>query len=132
MTTINAYLTFNGNCRQAMTFYKECLGGELTLQTVKGSPMESHWPKEVQNNILHGSLENESLTLSGSDMVEPEGLSKGNNVSLSLICSSNEEIELFFEKLSADGKIKYPLHNFYAGKIGGITDKFGINWMLKL
>lgn len=102
------------------------------MQTVKGSPMESHWPKEVQNNILHGSLENESLTLSGSDMVEPEGLSKGNNVSLSLICSSNEEIELFFEKLSADGKIKYPLHNFYAGKIGGITDKFGINWMLKL
>jgi PhnB protein len=45
MTTINAYLTFNGNCRQAMTFYRECLGGELTLQAVKGSPMEGHWPK---------------------------------------------------------------------------------------
>jgi PhnB protein len=41
-------------------------------------------------------------------MVEPDGLSKGNNVSLSLICSSNEEIELFFEKLSVGGKIKYP------------------------
>ena len=45
MTTINAYLTFNGDCREAMTFYKECLGGELTLETAKGSPMESHWPK---------------------------------------------------------------------------------------
>jgi len=115
-----------------MTFYKECLGGELTLETVKGSPMESHWPKEVQNNILHACLENGSLTLLGSDMVEADGLSKGNNISLSLICNSNEEIELFFKKLSAGGKIKYPLHNFYAGKIGGLIDKFGINWILKL
>jgi len=132
MTTINAYLTFNGNCREAMTFYKECFGGELTLETVKGSPMESHWPKEVYNNILHSSLEKDSLTLLGSDMVEPDGLSKGNNVSLSLICSTTEEIETFFEKLSIGGKVKYPLHNFYAGKIGGVVDKFGINWMLKL
>jgi PhnB protein len=132
MTTINAYLTFNGNCREAMTFYKECLGGELTLQTVKGSPMESHWPKEVHNNVLHSSLEKGNLILLGSDMVEPRGLSIGNNFSLSLVCSSNEEIELFFKKLSAGGKIKYPLHEFYDGKIGGIIDKFGITWMLKL
>jgi PhnB protein len=132
MPTINAYLTFNGNCREAMTFYKECLGGELTLQTVKGSPMENHWPKEVHNNVLHSSLEKGNLVLLGSDMVEPQGLSIGNNISLSLICSSNEEIELFFKKLSVGGKIKYPLHDFYDGKIAGITDKFGINWMLKL
>ena len=132
MTTINAYLTFNGNCREAMTFYKECLGGELNLLTVKGSPMETQWPKEVHNKILHSTLEKGNLVLLGSDMVEPQGLSMGNNISLSLICSSNEEIELFFNKLSVGGKIKYPPHNFYGGKIGGIIDKFGINWMLKL
>jgi len=132
MTTINAYLTFNGNCREAMTFYKECLGGELTLQTVKGSPMESHWPKEMHNNILHASLQKEGLSLLGSDMVEPVGLSAGNSVSLALICNDEEEIEVFFENLAEGGSVKYPLHNFYAGKIGGVIDKFGINWLLKL
>ena len=34
MTQINAYLTFNGNCREAMQFYTDCLGGELYLQTI--------------------------------------------------------------------------------------------------
>jgi PhnB protein len=132
MTSINAYLTFNGNCHEAMTFYKECLGGELIIQTVAGSPMESHWPKEAQNKVLHSTLKNGNLVLLGSDMAEPQELSMGNNISLSLFCSSNEEIQLFFNKLSIDGKIKYPLHDFYDGKIGGIIDKFGINWMLKL
>jgi PhnB protein len=132
MTTIHAYLTFNGNCREAMTFYQECLGGELVLQTVKGSPMESHWPKEVHNTILHGSLTKGSLTLLASDRVEPQGLSPGNAISLSLLCSNTEEIERFFKNLSTGGKIKYPLHDFYDGKIGGLEDKFGINWLLKL
>jgi PhnB protein len=132
MTTINAYLTFNGNCREAMEFYKECFGGELILQTVKGSPMEGHWPKEVQNTILHGSLTKDRLTLLASDRIEPQGLLKGNNISLSLNCSNQVEIESFFNKLSSGGKIKYPLHDFYDGKIGGIEDKFGINWLLKV
>jgi uncharacterized glyoxalase superfamily protein PhnB len=26
MTQMNSYLTFNGNCREAMHFYKDCLG----------------------------------------------------------------------------------------------------------
>jgi PhnB protein len=132
MTTINAYLTFNGNCREAMTFYEDCFGGALSLQTVKGSPMESHWPIEVHNRILHASLTKGDLTLLASDMVEPPGLMKGNNISLSLLCSTTEEIELFFKKLSSGGKIKYPLHDFYDGKIGGVEDRFGILWLLKL
>ncbi len=56
MTQINAYITFNGNCSEAMTFYKKCLGGELTMQTVKESPMADQWPAEVQQNILHATL----------------------------------------------------------------------------
>jgi PhnB protein len=29
MTTVNVYLTFNGNCREAFEFYKSVFGGEL-------------------------------------------------------------------------------------------------------
>jgi PhnB protein len=68
MAKINAYLVFNSNCRQAMAFYKECFGGELKLETVKGSPMESHWPQVAQHNIVHARLENEQLTILASDM----------------------------------------------------------------
>ena len=46
MTQLNVYLTFDGNCREAMTFYKECLGGELVLNTVAGSAMEANCAPE--------------------------------------------------------------------------------------
>jgi PhnB protein len=132
MATINAYLTFKGNCQNAMTFYKKCFEGELTLESVKGSPMESYWPKEVHTNILHSSLVSETITISASDMVEQNELTVGNNVTLALICKTEQEIETYFQNLSQDGTIKYPLHSFYNGKIGGIIDKFGIHWFLKL
>lgn len=130
MTRIHAYLTFNGNCREAMTFYKDCLGGELTLQTVESSPMADEWPTHAQQNILHASLTKDELVLLGSDMAEPGEPVKGNTISLSLTCSTEEETNTFFSNLSAGGQITHPLHEFYGGTLGTLTDKFGMNWLL--
>lgn len=132
MTQINAYLTFNGNCREAMTFYKNCLGGELTLMSVEDSPMAEQWPKEVRKNILHASLVNSSLILLGSDMAPKEGTVNGNAISLALNCSSEKEINAFFNNLSVGGKVTHPLHTFFDGTIGALTDQFGMNWIFKL
>ena len=38
MAQLNPYLNFDRNCREAMNFYKDCLGGELFLQTVGEMP----------------------------------------------------------------------------------------------
>ncbi|MDP9230730.1 MAG: VOC family protein [Bacteroidota bacterium] len=131
MTQINAYLNFNGNCREAMNFYKECLGGELALQTVEGSPIEAQCPAAMKHQILHASLMNDGLILMGSDMQGPEGFIKGNTIALSLNCSSEEEINTFFSKLSQDGKITHALtEQFWGATFGVLTDKFGIRWML--
>lgn len=131
MTQINAYLNFNGNCREAMNFYKECLGGELALQTVEGSPIEAQCPPAIKNQVLHASLMKDAILLMGSDMVGPDGFIKGNTMSLSLNCSSEEEINSFFSTLSAGGKIIHPLRVEFWGAIFGVfTDKFGVRWML--
>ena len=100
MAQIYSYLTFSGNCREAMTFYKNCLGGELTLQTVGDSPLAEKMPAQMKESILHSTLTKDSLVLMGSDMVSEKGLLKGNAVSLSLNCSNEEEIKSFFKKLS--------------------------------
>ena len=96
MTQINAYLNFNGNCREAMTFYQQCLGGELTLQTIEGSTVEAQCPAAMKDQILHASLLKESLVLMASDMTGPDGFIKGNTIALSLNCSSEKEIKTFF------------------------------------
>ncbi|MBP0903738.1 VOC family protein [Mariniflexile gromovii] len=130
-TQINSYLTFNGNCKEAMTFYKECLGGKLVLQTVGDSPLSEKMPKQMKNSILHATLTKHSLVLMGTDMAPSKGLIKGNTISLSIQCNSLEQIETYFEKLSQGGKVEHPLeHNFWGTLVGNLTDKFGNQWLL--
>jgi len=130
MKEINAYLTFNGNCAEVMNFYRDCLGGELFLQTVKESPMAIDWPAQMQDHILHASLTNGSMVLLGSDMGGTDGkLVKGNTISLSLNCSTEAELQKSYEQLSKGGKATRSLHEFFGGTIGTATDKFGIEWI---
>lgn len=131
MANINSYLTFSGNCREAMTFYKECLGGELTLQTVGESPLSEKMPKHMKNSILHATLKNDELILMASDMVDNYGLHKGNNISMVLNCKSEKEIRSNYQKLSAGGSATHPIElTFWGALFGGLTDKFGNHWLL--
>jgi PhnB protein len=132
MTQINAYLGFNGACAEAMTFYQECLGGELTLQKFEDTPMGSQCPEGMKNQIMHASLTKNGLILMATDMNAPgEEFIKGNNIALSLSCSSEPEINDFFKKLSNGGKIVDPLKiQFWGALFGVLKDKFGIIWML--
>jgi PhnB protein len=131
MKTINSYLTFNGNCREAMTFYAACLGGDLMLQAVDGSPMADKMPKEMKECILHSTLTTEGFVIMGSDMTPETGLVKGNATCLMLNCSSEKEIKNTFKTLSAKGKVKHKLETtFWGALFGDFTDKFGNNWIL--
>jgi PhnB protein len=131
MSTINSYLTFNGNCREAMTFYQQCLGGELAFQTIGESPLSEKMPKRVKDYILHSTLTNGSLLLMGSDMAPEAGLIKGNGVSLILNSGSEKELKSYYKKLSAGGQETHPLQkNFWGVLFGGLTDKYGNHWLL--
>ena len=131
MTKINSFLTFNGNCREAMTFYKECLGGELTQQTVGELPMAEQMPAQMKESILHSMLTSESIVIMGSDMAPETGLIKGNSVSLMLNFSNEEETRRIYTNLSKGGNATHPLEvTFWGALFGNLTDKFGNQWML--
>jgi len=131
MTNINPYLRFNGNCREAMTFYKETLGGELTLQPIGESPMSGQLPESMKENILHSTLTKGDLVIMASDMVARDGLTKGNAVAMMLNCSSEEDIKTVYSKLSSGGNATHPLEDtFWGALFGDLTDKFGNHWLL--
>ncbi|HZY35146.1 MAG TPA: VOC family protein [Mucilaginibacter sp.] len=131
MTQINAYIGFNGDCRKAMEFYRDCIGGELSVQTMAESPMAGECAPGMKNSIVHAALIKGPLTLMGTDMIGPDGYIRGNNVALCLNCRSEEEINSFYLKLSAGGKILQPLdRSFWGDLFSCFTDKFGITWML--
>lgn len=131
MSLINSYLTFSGNCREAMTFYRSCFGGDLTVQTVGESPLAEKLPKQMKDCVLHATLTKDDLVLMGSDMVPDTGLIKGNAVSLSLNCRSEDEIKTFYSKLAEGGKADHPVeHTFWGALFGDLTDKYGNHWLL--
>jgi PhnB protein len=128
---ISPYLTFSGNCREAMYFYQEVIGGELVLQTLGDSPFGNKMPCHLKLYIIQATLTRDKLVLVGTDMVTDRGLKKGNAVSLMLHCSSEEELRAAYTKLSRDGKATSPPEFTYSGALfGDLIDRFGNHWLL--
>lgn len=131
MVQLNPYLRFNGNCREAMTFYQSCLGGELTIQTVGESPAAGQMPPSMKDSVIHSVLAKDGFALMASDMTGPEGINNGDSITLAIMGSSKAEIEPIFAKLSAGANVLHPLFEEYFGTFGDLVDKFGIGWMFQ-
>ncbi len=137
MTTVNIYLTFNGNCEEAFTFYQSVFGGEIPYMGRFGDmPSDSGHTlaPEDANKIMHVSLPiSKETVLMGSDTAGEwaAGFTAGNNFSISINTDSKEEADRHFAGLSAGGKVTMPMNStFWGDYFGMFTDKFGINWMI--
>ncbi len=137
MATVNIYLTFDGNCKEAFDFYRSVLGGEFPHVGKFGDmpPGEEQPVAEAdREKIMHISLPvSKETILMGSDVGSgwADKLKQGNNFSISLNTDSREEAERLFNGLSEGGKVTMPLADTFWGAYFGMwTDKFGINWMV--
>lgn len=131
MKTIQAYLTFNGNCRVAMKFYQKCLGGELLLQWAGESPLSSRMPTKMKKLIVHSVLHGKSVCITGTDMATDDRLKKGNTVALLINCSSERELRAIYKKLSAGGRQTQPAKKTHWGALfATLTDKYKNHWLL--
>lgn len=138
MATINPYLTFNGNCEDAFTFYKSVFGGDFPyIGRYKDMPPMDGCDEISESDgekIMHISLPISSETiLMGSDSSEAFGKATivGNNFSISINTVTSAEADKLFNGLSAGGKVTMPLNKtFWGAYFGMFTDKFGINWMI--
>ena len=131
MAKLNPFLRFNDSkCREAMNFYKECLGGELDFMTVGGSPMAKEMPADKQDLVMHSTLTKGDWVLIGSDMMRDKA-AIGDNVGVSLDCESEKEINDVFNKLAQGGDVfMKPEEQFWGAIFAMVTDKYGVEWML--
>lgn len=130
MTQINPYLSFNGNCREAMLFYQQCLGGELMLQTVAETAIARHCPVAMQQMIMHSMLVKGDWILMGSDMTGPNGINTGNDITLAVHSDSEPEIRELYQKICVGGIVVEALTEKPWGALFGVvTDRYGKRWM---
>jgi PhnB protein len=128
MNGINTYLTFNGNCREAVTFYAKCLGAELQLMTFADAPMES--PPDLREKVMHAAVRKGTHVVMASDSAPGATVQVGDNFHICIQCESAEEIDRLFKALSEKGEITGPLQDtFWGARFGTLKDQFGINWM---
>ncbi|MGH2612263.1 MAG: VOC family protein, partial [Rhabdochlamydiaceae bacterium] len=131
MKTLSPYITFDGNCREAMEFYHGCLGGELRFQTVDESPLSANLPPAMQKLIVHAILIQKDFILMGSDMIDDNGLIKGNGVSMVLGCDDEKEARNCYKRLSEGGHQTHPLTvSHWGALLGGLMDRYGNYWVL--
>ena len=130
MTTLTPYLLFDGTCREAMEFYRSCLGGELAITAVKDSPAKDKMPASQSDKTLHARLSSSNADISASDWLRPDRAPvPGNTACLYLTGETFQELKSLFEKLSEGGEVTDPLSRQFFGTYGALNDRFGVRWM---
>lgn len=127
MAQLTPYLSFDGDCREAMEFYQSCLGGKLDMQKVGDSPMKESMPGK-EEWVMHAMLTANGIVVMASDLMQDVALNKGNNITLTINGGSKEELKGFFDKLAEGGTVAHALEPAFFGTYGDLTDKFGVHW----
>jgi PhnB protein len=129
MLGVKPYITFAGNCREAIDFYKEALGAEeLFSQTFGESPMPDMGSPD---GIMHATVKVGDSHIMMCDDPRGGAASSPSNISLAIGLDDAEKAKDLFNNLSDGGNVTMPLDKtFWAEAFGMCTDKFGINWMV--
>jgi PhnB protein len=128
---LNPYISFSGNARQALEFYRAVFGGNLTLSTYGeyGAPDSPN-----ADQIMHGMLETDKgFTLMGADT--PPGIDHqpGNNMTVSLSGDDDAELHGYWDMLSEGGTVSVALEKqMWGDEFGQCADQFGIAWMVNI
>ncbi len=135
MLRCTPFLLFDGDCKDAMTFYHECFGGKLTLTRLADTPMKDSFPKEKWEMLINANLKSGGIEISASDwMASPQYEPKqGDTYSIFVSGQDHDELKKVFDKLSkgAEKDRFQDLHDMPFGTYGQLTDKFGTRWIFK-
>ncbi|MEX0655075.1 MAG: VOC family protein [Phycisphaeraceae bacterium] len=131
---VQPYLFFNGNCEEAVTFYRDALGAEVeAIMHYKDSPEPEMCPsgvEGVENKVMHASFRIGETMVMASD--DPTGKTKAHaGFSLSLTAADEAEADRLFNALSDGGQVQMPLEKtFFSPRFGMVADRFGVSWMV--
>lgn len=128
---VSPYLSFNGNCAEALAFYETALGAKVEGAMTWGeSPMAGQCPPGDENKIMHAAVQvGESLVMCSD--APPTMYSQPQGITVSLHVDDTGEAERVFGALSDGGTVRFALaETFWAKKFGMVVDRFGIPWMV--
>ncbi len=130
-TQLSPYIGFQGQARQAMQFYQQVFGGELSMNTFAQFGQAD---TPFADQIMHGMLVTpDGLTLMGSDTPPGMTFSEGQRVTLALFGDDEARARRYWDGLTDGGTVDTPLEvQIWGDLYGQCTDRFGVVWMLNI
>lgn len=126
------YVSFNGDCEEAIRFYHSVIGGELEILRYKDLPSGEGMPvkKTWEGKVMHASISfGGGNFLYFSDAWEETPVVVGTNCTVHLQVDSEAQAYDFVQKLSGGGTITMPAGKTFWGSVyGSLVDKYGVSW----
>ena len=130
--SMNVYLNFDGNCREAVMFYSDVFNVEMPEMMAFGDmPADPNYPmpEEAKDRIMHARMDVFGGAIMFSDTFPGMPFVEGNNVILIVSLPDMDAVKAFFNLLKEDGKVEMELQEtFWSKCYGSLVDKFGICW----
>lgn len=130
MPKLNAYLSFDGTCAEAMKYYARLLDAKLeALITYEQASAQMPCPPGAGQRIMHAYLVHPDFELMAGDAPPEMGYQGVNGVMMTLTYPTAAEARRIFEALADGGQVTMPLgETFWADAFGMVTDRFGVPW----
>ncbi len=128
------YISFNGNCAEAVAFYEKVFNVKAQIQRYKDAPSDSGIPMSegTENFIMHAQLELDGAVIMLSDTLPDYPVRMGENIALMLEFDEVEKVKAVFNALKEGGEVSMELEpTFWSKYFGSLTDKFGISWNIE-
>ena len=121
---------FQGNCDEAITFYKETLGAEVKeIAYAKDAPADAGMDNLPPNFVMYSEIQLFDTIISMTDGAETAGGIE--NFSYMIMFDTADEVTNVFNKLAKGGTIVEPLApQFFSSMYGFVKDKFGVGWSI--
>ena len=128
---LNPYLTFNGQCEQALKFYEKVLGAKIQgMMTWGEMPGTDQLPPESHKLIMHAKLAIGDQELMGAD-APPGRYQQPQGINVSIHLKDVAEGERIFNALAENGNVTMAFQKtFWSPGFGMCVDQFGIPWMV--
>lgn len=133
MPQLASYLSFDGNCAEAMRFYEKTLGGKLEAML-----RYADMPMPDQNRVGAGSedrIMHACLVLPGGaqlmagDAPSHVPFQPMRGFMLAITYDGVDEAQRVFDALAAGGQVQMPMQQtFWAQRFGMVTDRYGTPW----
>ena len=131
---VEAYVTFGGRCEEALEFYQNSVGAEVTaLMRWKESPDTAMKPPVgFEEKIMHANFRiGETQLMADDGMGDKASEFKG--ITLAIEAADDPEAKRVFTALGEGGKVSMPLtRTFWTSSFGMLTDKFGVPWVVNV